>query len=77
MAAKMHPSRKEEVMPKKEIGEFVSIFRLMWEEIDQQFSSLDMNAKLKVFEVVAPAFVDIMGSISEVEEMDEEDEEHE
>jgi hypothetical protein len=70
------PKKGEELLPQKEIQGFVSMFSMMWKEVDRQFPDLSREEKLKVFEITSSAFTDFMDIAfgSETWDEDEDDE---
>ena len=54
------PKKGEELLPQKEIQSFVSMFSIMWKEVDRQFPDLSREEKLRVFEITSSAFTDFM-----------------
>jgi hypothetical protein len=71
------PKKGEELLPQKEIQGFVSMFSMMWREVDRQFPDLSREEKFRVFEITSSAFTDFMdiafGSETWDEDEDEED----
>ncbi|MEM1545603.1 MAG: hypothetical protein QXY40_04075 [Candidatus Methanomethylicia archaeon] len=47
------------------VGDMVSMFRAIWEEVDQQFSELNREERYKVFSTIAPILVDMLYAITE------------
>jgi hypothetical protein len=69
--------KKEELLPQKEIRGFVSMFSMMWKEVDRQFPDLSREEKLKVFEITSSAFTDFMDIAFGSESWDEDEDEDE
>ena len=53
------------------IKETVSMFRILWEEVDAQFPQLSKGEKVQIFGVIAPILSDIILTLPDFE--DEED----
>jgi hypothetical protein len=71
------PKKGEELRPQKEIQGFVSMFSMMWKEVDRQFPDLSREEKLKVFGITSSAFTDFMDIAFGSETWDEDEDEDE
>ncbi len=71
------PRKGEELLPEKEVQGFVSMFSLMWKEVDRQFPDLSKDEKLKVFGTISSAFTDFMEIAFRSESWDEDEDEDE
>ena len=67
---------REELMPQKEIEEFVNMFSTMWKEVDRQFSDLNREEKLRVFRITSSAFTGFMDTAQDGAPWDEDEKNH-
>lgn len=67
----MHQYSKED---REGIGDAVSFFKLIWDEVDKQFGPLNLESKLKLYSDILPQVLDVMypwpddSMINEIEE---------
>jgi len=59
---------------KEDIADAVSLFKLIWDEVDKQFGSLNLESKIKLYSDILPLIHDMMypwpddSMIGEIEE---------
>ena len=56
---------------KETIREFVTVFKMVWDEIEHQFSGSSREKRFRVFSVVAPFITDIFSMAASEEMMED------
>ena len=56
---------------KETIREFVTVFKMVWDEIEHQFSGSSREERFRVFSVVAPFITDIFSMAASEEMMED------